>query len=95
MGCLGRDEMVRDYEGRTPLFIGIVSALITTFLAVLLGLVAGYYGGWIDAVISRMLDVIWAFPAPRLGTALGTTLAVGGPKLGRIEPRAPRSGYRS
>jgi peptide/nickel transport system permease protein len=85
-GRLGRDEMVRlMYGGRTSLFIGIVSALITTLLAVVLGLLGGYYGGWIDAVISRTLDVIWAFPVLLLGIALGTALAVGGLKLGPIE----------
>jgi peptide/nickel transport system permease protein len=85
-GRLGRDEMVRlMYGGRTSLFIGIVSALITTLLAVVLGLLGGYYGGWIDAVISRTLDVIWAFPVLLLGIALGTVLAVGGLKLGPLE----------
>ena len=48
-GRLGRDEMVRlMYGGRTSLFIGIVSALITTVLATILGLLAGYYRGWTD-----------------------------------------------
>ena len=85
-GRLGRDEMVRlMYGGRTSLFIGIVSALITTLLATLLGLLGGYYRGWIDTVISRTMDVIWAFPVLLLGIALGTALAVGGLKLGPIE----------
>ena len=67
-GRLGRDEMVRlMYGGRTSLFIGIVAALITTVLAIVLGLLAGYYRGWVDAVISRTLDVIWAFPVLLLG----------------------------
>jgi peptide/nickel transport system permease protein len=82
-GGLGRDEMVRlMYGGRTSLFVGIVAALITTILATLLGLIAGYYRGWADAVISRSMDVIWAFPVLLLGIALGTALAVGGLKLG-------------
>jgi len=85
-GRLGRDEMVRlMHGGRTSLFIGVVSALITTLMAALLGLLAGYYGGWIDAVISRTMDVIWAFPVLLLGIALGTALAIGGLKLGPIE----------
>ena len=47
---LGRDEMVRlMYGGRTSLLIGISAALLTTFLAVVLGLLAGYYRGWVDA----------------------------------------------
>ncbi len=84
-GHLGRDEMVRlMYGGRTSLYIGLMSALITTLLAVVLGLIAGYYKGWPDAVISRCMDVIWAFPVVLLGIALGTALAVGGLEIGPI-----------
>jgi peptide/nickel transport system permease protein len=82
---LGRDEMVRlMYGGRTSLFIGIVSALITTVLATLLGLLSGYYRGWPDTVISRALDVIWAFPVLLLAIALGLVLAVGGLQIGPL-----------
>jgi peptide/nickel transport system permease protein len=85
-GGLGRDEMVRlMYGGRTSLFIGLTSALITTLLATVLGLLAGYFGGRIDTVISRILDVIWSFPVVLLGIALGTALAVGGLKIGPLE----------
>jgi len=84
-GRLGRDEMVRlMYGGRTSLFIGITAALITTLLATLLGLLAGYYKGWPDSVISRSMDVIWAFPVLLLGIALGTALAVGGLQMGPL-----------
>jgi peptide/nickel transport system permease protein len=84
-GRLGRDEMVRlMYGGRTSLFIGVMAAILTTLLAVGLGLIAGYYRGWPDAVISRVLDVIWAFPVVLLGIALGTALAVGGLQIGPI-----------
>ncbi len=83
---LGRDEMVRlMYGGRTSLFIGIVSGLITTLLAVVLGLLAGYYRGWVDAVIARALDILWSFPVLLLGIALGVVLALGGLKIGPIE----------
>ncbi len=85
-GRLGRDEMVRlMYGGRTSLFIGIVSALITTLLAVVLGLLGGYYRGWVDTVISRSMDVLWAFPVLLLAIALGITLAVGGLELVGID----------
>jgi peptide/nickel transport system permease protein len=85
-GRLGRDEMVRlMYGGRISLFIGIVSALITTLLATVLGLLAGYYRGWIDTVIARALDVIWAFPVFLLAIALGIALAVGGLQVGPLE----------
>ena len=84
-GRLGRDEMVRlMYGGRTSLLIGIVAALITTLLAAALGLIAGYYRGWIDTVIARTMDVIWAFPVLLLASSLGIVLAVGGLQLGPI-----------
>jgi peptide/nickel transport system permease protein len=84
-GRLGRDEMVRlMYGGRTSLFISIVAALFTALISIVLALLTGYYRGWADAVISRCLDVIWAFPVLLLGIALGTALAVGGLQLGPI-----------
>jgi peptide/nickel transport system permease protein len=82
-GHLGRDEMVRLlYGGRSSLFIGIVAAIITTVLAVVFALLAGFYGGFTDTVISRALDVIWAFPVVLLSLALGIVLAVGGLVIG-------------
>jgi peptide/nickel transport system permease protein len=84
-GRLGRDEMVRlMYGGRISLMIGFASALITVLLATVLGLLAGYYRGWPDTVISRTLDVIWAFPVILLAIALGLVLAVGGLQIGPL-----------
>jgi peptide/nickel transport system permease protein len=83
---LGRDEMVRlMYGGRTSLFIGVVSGLITTTLAVILGLLAGYYRGWVDAVISRTLDVLWSLPVLLFGIAIGVSLAIGGVTIGPVD----------
>jgi peptide/nickel transport system permease protein len=83
---LGRDEMVRlMYGGRTSLLIGVISGLITTLLGVTLGLLAGYYKGWVDAVIARTLDVLWSLPVLLIGIALGISLAVGGLKIGPLE----------
>jgi len=82
---LGRDEMVRlMYGGRTSLFIGVVSGLITTTLAVILGLLAGYYKGWVDAVIARTLDVLWSLPVLLFGIAIGVSLALGGVTIGPV-----------
>jgi peptide/nickel transport system permease protein len=82
----GRDVMVRlMYGGRTSIYIGVMAALVTTFLAVVIGLAAGYFRGWTDSILARALDVIWAFPVLLLGIALGTALAVGGLKIGPIE----------
>jgi len=75
----GRDTAVRLlYGGRNSLEIGIVATLITMVLALILGIVAGYFRGLGDAFISRGLDVIWAYPAVLLGVTLGTVIAVGG-----------------
>jgi peptide/nickel transport system permease protein len=81
----GRDVMVRLlYGGRTSIFIGFAAAAVTTVLAVFVGLLCGYYRGWIDALLSRLMDVVWAFPVLLLGIALGTTLALGGLKIGGL-----------
>jgi peptide/nickel transport system permease protein len=82
----GRDVMVRLlYGARNSLFIGITASIITVLLAVTLGVLAGYYRKWVDAVISRGLDVLWAFPVLLLGIALGVSLALGGITLGPLE----------
>jgi peptide/nickel transport system permease protein len=84
-GRLGRDEMVRlMYGGRTSLAIGFAAALLTTLLGTFLGLLAGYYGGWRDTLISRALDVVWAFPVTLLAISLGLVLAVGGLQIGPL-----------
>ncbi len=75
----GRDTAVRLlYGGRNSLEIGALATIITMILALILGVVAGYFRGFGDALISRGLDVIWAYPAVLLGVTLGTVIAVGG-----------------
>jgi peptide/nickel transport system permease protein len=84
-GRLGRDEMVRlMYGGRTSLLIGFSAALLAIAMATVLGLLAGYYRGWPDAIISRSLDVVWAFPVILLAIALGLALALGGLQIGPL-----------
>src|SRR5437588_1752973 len=76
---LGRDVAVRLlYGGSNSLKIGIGSALICTLFAGFLALLAGYYGGWIDWIITRFFDLIWAFPVFLLAIALGSALSVNG-----------------
>ncbi len=75
----GRDVAVRLlYGGINSLKVGIGSAIICTLIAVLLALVAGYFGGWADWLISRFFDLIWAFPVLLLAIALGTALSING-----------------
>ena len=75
----GRDVAVRLlYGGLTSLAVGIGSALICTFFALIFALLAGYYGGAPDWIISRFFDLIWAFPVLLLAIALGTALSING-----------------
>jgi peptide/nickel transport system permease protein len=79
----GRDIAVRLlYGGRNSLEIGFVATAITMIFATLLGTLAGYFRGPLDGIVSRLLDLLWAYPAPLLGIALGTSLALGGLNLG-------------
>jgi peptide/nickel transport system permease protein len=82
----GRDIAVRLlYGGRTSLLIGGGAAIGTIILSILFGTIAGFFRGWADTVISRALDILWAFPPLLLGLALGTALALGGLKIGPLE----------
>ncbi len=75
----GRDTAVRLlYGGRNSLEIGFIATIITMVLAMMVGILAGYHRGIADGLISRGMDIIWAFPAVLLGVTLGTVLAVGG-----------------
>jgi len=82
----GRDVAVRLlYGGRNSLEIGAIATLITMLFAIVVGTATGYFRGWTDAVLGRVLDLIWSFPVVILGVALGVALAVGGLKLGPVE----------
>jgi peptide/nickel transport system permease protein len=60
---LGRDEFLRIlYGGRVSLEVAFGAALVAILIGVTLGSLAGYFGGWIDAVISRCTDLVMAFP---------------------------------
>lgn len=60
---LGRDEFLRLlYGAQVSLEVGVGATLLTITLGVLLGAIAGFYRGWADTLISRMIEVIMAFP---------------------------------
>jgi peptide/nickel transport system permease protein len=60
---LGRDEFLRIlYGGRVSLEVAVGAALVAILIGVTLGSLAGYFGGWIDAVVSRFTDLVMAFP---------------------------------
>src|ERR687883_1075048 len=79
----GRDVMARLlYGGRNSLLIGVSSALICCAIATLLGLLAGYFGGLVDGVLSRLFDVVWAFPVYLLAICLSVVLLTSGIDIG-------------
>jgi len=83
----GRDVMARVlYGGRASLQIGIASAVICTLIALALALLAGFFRGWTDSVLSRVMDLIWAFPVYLLAISLATVLLTkaGGLKWGPV-----------
>ncbi|MGA1863460.1 MAG: oligopeptide ABC transporter permease [bacterium] len=60
---LGRDVLSRMlYGARISLLVGFVAIGIATLIGTILGAVAGYYGGWVDSVIMRFVDIMLCFP---------------------------------
>jgi len=77
---LGTDEQARDqlsrliHGGRISLSIGLIGIALTFPLGMLVGGIAGYFGGWIDAVLMRLVEVIMTIPAIFLLVALAAVL---------------------
>jgi peptide/nickel transport system permease protein len=87
---LGADDQGRDvfarllYGGRSSLLIGTASALLCCIVASILGLIAGYFGGPIDWLLSRVFDIIWAFPIYLLAISLSVVLLTSGLNIGPL-----------
>ncbi|KAB2336624.1 ABC transporter permease subunit [Cytobacillus depressus] len=78
----GRDIFSRILDGtKISLFVGLSSVLIGAVLGTFLGLISGYYGGWIDSLIMRICDVLFAFPGILLAIGI---IAILGPGLGNV-----------
>jgi peptide/nickel transport system permease protein len=84
---LGTDSSGRDvfsrmlYAGRVSLSVGLVAVAIYTLIGVVLGAVSGFYGGWADAFIMRLADIVLSFPALIL---IITVVSVLGPSIYNI-----------
>jgi peptide/nickel transport system permease protein len=76
---LGRDELSRlIYGARISLYVGILSVSIALALGATSGIAAGFYGGWLDNVLMRAMDVLFSLPAIVLAIAITSIL---GPSL--------------
>ena len=79
----GTDEFGRDilsriiYGSRVSISIGIVAQIIASIVGVTLGSLAGYYGGWIDSLISRVMEIFQAFPDLIFAMAIMTFMGKG------------------
>ncbi|MEA2315325.1 MAG: peptide/nickel transport system permease protein [Solirubrobacteraceae bacterium] len=84
---LGHDVMSRVIYGtRVSLEVGIVGTAIATVIGLSLGIVAGYYRGWMDTLLSRTVDVVLSIPVLLLGLGIGAACAVRGCVGGLISP---------
>ena len=71
----GRDLFMRFvYGARTSLSIALLSALLATIIGVLIGLAAGFFGGKIDQVLSRLMEIVLAFPSILFALAITPVL---------------------
>ena len=74
-GSLGRDEFLRLlYGARVSLEVAVLSTFGALSIGVVLGAIAGYYRGWIDTTVSRVIEITMAFPALLFIIALASTI---------------------
>jgi peptide/nickel transport system permease protein len=75
---LGRDVLSRTiYGGRISLLTGIATVLISLSIGVAAGSLSGYFGGWLDLLLMRLVDILMAFPGILLAIALTAVLGPG------------------
>ena len=80
LNLLGTDEQGRDqfsrllFGGRVSLFIGLIGIMISFPIGVIIGGIAGYFGGWIDTILMRLVEVLMTIPGIYLLVALATII---------------------
>ena len=84
---MGTDELGRDvlsrmiYSARISLLVGFVAVGISSTIGLIIGAVSGYYGGWIDSAMMRLVDIMLCFPTIFLILAV---IAILGPRITNI-----------
>lgn len=84
---MGTDNIGQDYFALTmrgaqiSLLIAVVVGLVSTVLGVVIGAAAGYFGGWIDAVLMRITDVVMILPMLVIAAVIGRTVGDKGPLM--------------
>jgi peptide/nickel transport system permease protein len=82
---LGRDILARTlYGARVSLEVAFISTGLAVFIGVIVGTAAGFFGGWIDTALSRIMDVILAFPILLLAIGLSSACTLGNGCLGGL-----------
>jgi peptide/nickel transport system permease protein len=88
---IGRDVFSRTiYGARVSLLVALIATTLIVAIGTVVGMVAGFYRGWVDTVLSRAMDVMLAFPVLLLALGLGAACSFGGGCLGGlIQPGLP------
>lgn len=75
---MGRDVLARVvHDARISLIVGFATVLIAAAIGIFIGMLAGFYGGWLDTILMRLVDVQLSFPFILLALTLNTIIGLG------------------
>jgi peptide/nickel transport system permease protein len=84
---LGQDVASRViYGARVSLQVGIIGTVISTVIGVIVGTAAGFYRGWVDTLLSRLVDIVLSIPVLLLGLGIAAACSVRGCVSGFVQP---------